>query len=147
MSEEIALEGQGQELTEKTEKRREREHKEDYGHKHKEEKFDLKVWIKDSISIIIGVLFAVVGLEFFIVPNHLLDGGVTGISLLIAGITKLDVSILIFTVLIFAVAAVLNGIETAMYSILVFMAASKTIEFLTNGLEEYTGVTIISEKS
>ncbi len=37
---------------------------------HKEEKFDLRTWIKDSISIIIGAMFAVVGLEFFIVPNH-----------------------------------------------------------------------------
>jgi len=212
---------------------------------HKEEKFDLRTWIKDSISIIIGVVFAVVGLEFFIVPNHLLDGGVTGISLLISGITKMDVSIFIFVInlpfiymgykqvgklfaiktllaiitlsavilllhsyhpkpvtedkllisvfggillgagigfamrggcvldgtevlalwltrkaslqvgeiililniVIFGVAAVLNGIETALYSVLVFMAASKTIEFLTNGLEEYTGVTIISEES
>lgn len=212
---------------------------------HKEEKFDLKIWIKDSISILIGVMFAVVGLEFFIVPNHLLDGGVTGISLLISSITKIDVSIFIFVInlpfiymgykqvgklfaiktllaiitlsvailllhayhpkpitedklliavfggillgagigfamrggcvldgtevlalwltrkaslqvgeiililniAIFGVAAAINGIETALYSVLVFMAASKTIEFLTNGLEEYTGVTIISEKS
>ena len=55
--------------------------------------------------------------------------------------------ILIINVLIFAVAAVLQGIEIALYSILTFMAASKTVDFLTNGIEEYTGVTIISEES
>jgi uncharacterized membrane-anchored protein YitT (DUF2179 family) len=250
MSEETTTEGQGQDIIEKKETHHDHhddhhDHHDHHGHHHKEEKFDLKTWIKDSISILIGVMFAVVGLEFFIVPNHLLDGGVTGISLLISGITKLDVSIFIFginlpfiymgykqvgklfaiktflaivtlsviilvlhsfhpkaitedrlliavfggiflgagigfamrggcvldgtevlalwltrkaslqvgeiililNILIFGVAAVLNGIEIALYSILVFMAASKTIEFLTNGLEEYTGVTIISEKS
>ncbi len=39
------------------------------------------------------------------------------------------------------------GIEPASYSILTYFAASKTIDFLLHGLEEYTGVTIISERS
>ncbi len=86
--------GAGQEIPQKREEVAEK-HQEAH---HKEEKFDLRTWIKDSISIIIGVMFAVVGLEFFIVPNHLLDGGVTGISLLISGITKMDVSIFIFVI-------------------------------------------------
>lgn len=203
------------------------------------------MFFKDTLSILVGIAFATVGLEFFIVPNHLLDGGVTGISLLFSFITKVDVSyyiflinlpfifmgykqvgrwfaiktffsivllsvvllvmhafhpaavtrepiliavfggiclgagigfamrggcvidgtevlalfltrktslqvgeiILIINVLIFSVAAFLQGIETALYSILTFMAASRTVDFLTNGIEEYTGVMIISEAS
>lgn len=212
---------------------------------HKEEPFNFRVFVKDTFSVLTGIAFAVIGLEFFIVPNHLLDGGVTGISLLLSFITKLDVSIFIFlinvpfiimgyrqvgklfafktflaiatlsmilmvmhsfhptaltqepilisvfggiclgagigfamrggcvidgtevlalyltrktsmqvgeiiliiNVLVFGVAAALQGIETALLSILTFMAASKTVDFLTNGIEEYTGVTIISEES
>lgn len=224
--------------------RRKHSHKPD-AHAHKEEPFNFKTFAKDTLSILTGIIFATIGLEYFIVPNHLLDGGVTGISLLFSFITKADVSVFIFTinlpfiimgyrqvgklfalktflaivtlsvillimhsfhpsavtnepiliavfggiclgagigfamrggcvidgtevlalfltrktsmqvgeiiliinVLIFAVAAFLQGIETALYSILTFMAASRTVDFLTNGIEEYTGVMIISEES
>lgn len=33
-----------------------------------------------------------------------------------------------------------------MYAILTYLSASKTIDFVVNGLEQYIGVTIISEK-
>ncbi len=55
--------------------------------------------------------------------------------------------ILVVNTLIFLVAAVVLGIETALYSILAFLAASKTVDFIIQGIEEYTGVTIITEKS
>jgi uncharacterized membrane-anchored protein YitT (DUF2179 family) len=45
------------------------------------------------------------------------------------------------------VAAKLLSIETALYSILTYLAASRTLDFLIEGIEEYTGVTIISPKS
>jgi len=200
---------------------------------------------QDIIWIAVGISCATVGLEAFIVPNNLLDGGVTGVSLIMAKLFHMDVSVFIFlinipfiilgfkqvskifaiktftaiivlscvlyllhafhfpiatkdklliavfggfflgagigfamrggsvidgtevlalyltrktsmqvgeiilliNILIFSVAAVLNGLETALYSILTFMAASKTVDFLTNGIEEYTGVIIISEQS
>jgi len=54
--------------------------------------------------------------------------------------------ILILNILIFAVAAIFLDIETAMYAILTYLSASKTIDFVINGLEQYIGVTIISEK-
>jgi uncharacterized membrane-anchored protein YitT (DUF2179 family) len=54
--------------------------------------------------------------------------------------------ILILNILIFGVAAILLDIETAMYAILTYLSASKTIDFVVNGLEQYIGVTIISEK-
>lgn len=60
-----------------------------------------------------------------------------------AGLTIGDV-ILIFNICIFSVAAYLLSLEAALYSILTYMAASKTVTLLIEGIEEYTGVTIIS---
>ena len=53
--------------------------------------------------------------------------------------------ILILNILIFSVAAMFLGMETAMYAILTYLSASKTVDFVVNGLEQYIGVTIISE--
>ena len=39
------------------------------------------------------------------------------------------------------------SIEVALYAILTYLAASKTINFIIEGIEEYTGITIISELS
>lgn len=55
--------------------------------------------------------------------------------------------ILMMNIAIFAVAAYLLSLETALYSILTYLAASKTVDFLIDGIEEYTGVTIISNAS
>lgn len=55
--------------------------------------------------------------------------------------------IMIFNIIIFSVAAYLLSVETALYSILTYLAASKTVDFIVEGIEEYTGVTIISPKS
>lgn len=55
--------------------------------------------------------------------------------------------ILVINILIFVVAAVLFNLETALYSLLTYFAASKSVDFVVHGIEEYTGVTIISEKS
>lgn len=52
--------------------------------------------------------------------------------------------ILVFNVIIFSVAAYLFNIEVALYSTLTFLSASKTVDFVIEGIEEYTGVTIIS---
>jgi uncharacterized membrane-anchored protein YitT (DUF2179 family) len=55
--------------------------------------------------------------------------------------------ILLFNVLIFSVAAYLLSVEVALYSILTYLAASKTVDFILEGIEEFTGVTIISARS
>lgn len=199
---------------------------------------------KSTIFILIGILSAGFGLETFILPGELIDGGATGISLLVAEVTKQPLSIIILlinipfiiigykqmgqafalktilaivglavclavfpypvfsppldkilvsifggfflgagigfamrggavldgtevlaiylsrktsasigdvimviNVVIFSVAAWLLGIPTALYSMLAYLAASKTVDFLIEGIEEYTGVTIISSKS
>lgn len=55
--------------------------------------------------------------------------------------------VLVLNILIFLIVGVAVSWETALYSILTYLSASKTIEFVVNGIEEYTGVTIISEHS
>ncbi len=198
--------------------------------------------IKDSLLLIVGIVAAGFGLEGFLLPNSFIDGGVTGISLLvteltgyplqvliivinipfviigltqigrpfaiksIAAITGLALAItfihypvitsdkllvavfggffiglgigfavrgggvldgtevlaiylsrrtgltigdiiLIFNIAIFSFAAYLLSMETALYSILTYLVASKTVDFVIEGIEEYTGVTIISTHS
>ena len=51
-----------------------------------------------------------------------------------------------FNILLFCSAIFLVGIETAMYSVLTYLSASKTVDFIINGIEEYIGVIIVSEK-
>jgi uncharacterized membrane-anchored protein YitT (DUF2179 family) len=52
--------------------------------------------------------------------------------------------IIVINVIIFSVAAYLLSIEAALYSMITYLAASKTLDFIIEGIEEYTGVTIIS---
>lgn len=197
---------------------------------------------QDAALIAIGVLLAAVGLKCFLLPNGFLDGGVTGISLLVNRLTGISISVLLivlnvpfillaykqlskiftiktvaailmlaatlvfipipvitqdklliaifggfflgagigmsvrggavldgtevlalyinrktilsvgevimyFNVVIFAVAAMLINIETALYAMLTYLCASKTVDFVINGFEEYIALTIISSHS
>jgi len=198
--------------------------------------------IRDSFFILLGIISAAFGLKGFLLPNSFIDGGVTGISLIISESTKLPLSvllvvinlpfifmaystiskqfalrsiiaifllaiivhfvpfpiitndklliavfggfflgmgiglairggsvidgtevlavfisrktaltigdiILIFNILIFGVAAYVFSMEIALYAILTYLAASKTVDFVVSGIEEYVGVTIISDKN
>lgn len=203
----------------------------------------LKEISKDIILIILGIFSAAMGLKGFLLSSHFIDGGVTGISMLVADVSHIPLAILIFiinlpflllgyrklgllfavksavaiaglslclalvnfpdvthdklltavfggvflgagvglsirsgavldgteiaalllskktqvlkvsdviltlNVLIFCAAAFLLGIESALYSILTYLAASKMIDFILNGIEQYTGVTVVSVKS
>ncbi|MBE9583860.1 YitT family protein [Mucilaginibacter sp. JRF] len=55
--------------------------------------------------------------------------------------------ILGINIIIFLIAAIEVTLPTALYSILTYYTASRTINFVIEGLEEYTGVTIISSES
>lgn len=58
--------------------------------------------------------------------------------------TTLGDIIIIINICIFSTAAYFLSIEIAMYSLITYLAASKTLDFIVEGLEEYIGVTIIS---
>ena len=199
-------------------------------------------FIKSFLLITIGILLAGFGLKGFLLPNSFVDGGVTGISLLVTELTGFPLSILlvvinlpffimgymqigkqfalkcilaiiglalvvyfvkypvvtndklliaifggiflgggiglsvrggavldgtevlaiylskkiglsigdvimIFNLIIFSFAAYIINIETALYAILTYFAASKTVDFVIEGIEEYTGITIISDEN
>ncbi|UAB82480.1 YitT family protein [Marixanthomonas sp. SCSIO 43207] len=203
---------------------------------------EIKHEISDFIYLIIGVLSATLGLEGFLLPNSFIDGGVTGISLIVKELTGISLPILIFfinlpflilgyfaiskrfaiksvfgilflslslylipipsitedgiliatfgglflglgigmairggaiidgtevlaiylsrktnltvgnvilifNVLIFLTAAYFLSTEIALYAILTYFAASKTVDFVIDGIEEFMGVTIVSEKN
>ncbi|HMK03784.1 MAG TPA: YitT family protein, partial [Ferruginibacter sp.] len=62
------------------------------------------------------------------------------------GTTMGDIVIFI-NIIIFSAAGYLLGVETAMYALITYMSASKTLDFIIEGIEEYTSVTIISSHS
>ena len=47
------------------------------------------------IMITFGVILAAFALETFLIPNTILDGGVTGISIIISKLSSIPVSILV----------------------------------------------------
>lgn len=55
--------------------------------------------------------------------------------------------IMLINLTIFAVAAFILGLEPALYSILTYLSASRTIDYILHGLEQYTAVTIVSSRS
>lgn len=55
--------------------------------------------------------------------------------------------IIVINIMIFSTAAYFLSIEAALYSMITYLAASKTLDFVIQGIEEYTGVTIISPHS
>ena len=194
------------------------------------------------VMIVFGIASAAFGLKGFLIPNEFIDGGVTGISLLISSLTDWPISILIviinipfiflgykrvdklfaiktsiaiavlslvlyfvnfpivthdkvliavfggfflgagiglcmrggsvidgtdllavyinpktflsigqiilvINVIIFGIAAFFLGIEQALYSILTYLAATQTINYVVQGFDEFTSVTIVSPKS
>ncbi|MBK9639958.1 MAG: YitT family protein [Saprospiraceae bacterium] len=52
--------------------------------------------------------------------------------------------IIVINVIIFSAAAYLLSVEIALYSMITYIAASKTLDFIIEGIEEYIGVTIVS---
>lgn len=55
--------------------------------------------------------------------------------------------IIVINVIIFSAAAYFLSIETALYSLITYLAVSKTLDFVVEGIEEYIGVTIVSSHS
>lgn len=206
---------------------------------YKKFKITVKHNLKDVFLILLGILSASFGFKAFLLTNHFIDGGATGISLLVASLTNIPLYLLIICVnlpfvflgynvigkqfaiktafaigglslalatltfpnitndnllvavfggfflgagigfairggavidgtevlaiylsrkfgttigdviiiiniLIFGTAAYFLGIEVALYSMITYLAASKTLDFIVEGIEEYIGVTIVS---
>jgi len=59
---------------------------------------NLKQTFSESFQISVGILLASIGLKGFLLPNGFLDGGVTGISILISQLSGLNISIVLLIV-------------------------------------------------
>ena len=95
-----------------------------------------------------GGFFLGLGIGLAIRGGAIIDGTEV-LAIFISRKTSLTVGniILIFNLIIFASAAYLLSTEIALYAILTYFAASKTVDFVIDGIEEYIGTTIISDKS
>lgn len=62
------------------------------------------------------------------------------------GVTIGDI-IIVINIVIFSTAAYLLSIEAALYSLITYFAASKTLDFVVEGIEEYIAVNIVSVRS
>jgi len=101
------------------------------------------------LTAVFGGLFIGAGIGLAIRGGSVLDGTEIAALLISRKSHLLNVGdvILILNIFIFIAAAFFLGVEPAMYSILTYVAASKTIEFLIHGVEEYTAITIVSPHS
>jgi uncharacterized membrane-anchored protein YitT (DUF2179 family) len=101
------------------------------------------------LTAVFGGFFIGAGIGLAIRGGAVLDG--TEIAALLVSksnqLLKVGDVILILNIFIFSVAAFILGIESALYSILTYFAASKTIDFLVYGIEEYHGIIIVSPRS
>jgi len=97
---------------------------------------------------IFGGIFLGAGVGFSVRGGGVLDGTeILALYIWRRSEASIGDMIMVFNVIIFSCAAFILGIESAMYSILTYLAASRTLDYLVEGVEAYTGVTIISEKS
>ena len=197
--------------------------------------------VKDAVLIIAGIFSAGLGLKGFLLSSHFIDGGVTGISMLLSSTLQIPLAVLIpiinlpfivmgyrqiglafaikstcaiaglalclalvefpdvtpdllltsvfggffigagiglamrggavldgtevaallisrrnsairvgdiilgMNIFIFSAAAYFLGVDIALYSMLTYFTASKTVDFIIHGIEEYTAVLIVSD--
>jgi uncharacterized membrane-anchored protein YitT (DUF2179 family) len=98
------------------------------------------------LTAVFGGVFLGAGIGLAVRGGAVLDG--TEIAALLIGkrsaVLKVGDVILAFNVVLFLVAMVVLGVEPALYSILTYVSATRTLEFILHGIEEFTAVTIMS---
>lgn len=103
---------------------------------------------QDSLLIaVFGGFFLGAGIGFAIKGGSVIDGT----ELLALYFTRnspysIGDIITILNVVIFSFAAFLIDIDIALYAMLTYMSASRTVDFIIHGIDEYLDITIISDK-
>ena len=104
-----------------------------------------------KLSIIVAVFggaFLGIGIGLVMRAGAALDGiEVLALYTLKRNSFTITEIVLGINIIIFSVAALKFGIETSLYSVLTYFAATKTIDYVVEGIQDYTGMTIISAKS
>lgn len=102
-----------------------------------------------TLTAVFGGFFIGAGIGFAVRGGAVLDG--TEIAALLlskrSNLFKVGDLILAFNIVLFLIAMTVLKVEEALYSILTYVAAAKTLDFVLYGLEQYTAITIISEQS
>jgi uncharacterized membrane-anchored protein YitT (DUF2179 family) len=101
------------------------------------------------LTAVFGGFFIGAGIGLAIRGGAVLDG--TEIAALLISksshLLKVGDVILLLNIVIFSGAAFFLGVEPALYSMLTYFAASKTVDFLLHGIDEFNAVIIVSDKS
>jgi uncharacterized membrane-anchored protein YitT (DUF2179 family) len=101
------------------------------------------------LTAVFGGFFIGAGIGLAVRGGAVLDG--TEIAALLISkrshLLKVGDLILIFNVLLFLAAMSLLGVEPALYSILTYVTAARTLDFVIYGLEQFTAITIVSAHS
>jgi uncharacterized membrane-anchored protein YitT (DUF2179 family) len=106
----------------------------------------MPVFTEDKLLIsIFGGVFLGAGIGLSIRGGAVIDGTEV-LAIQVSRKSSLSVGdfIAIFNCVLFLCVAFFVKLETAMYSMLTYAAASKSVDFLLSGIEEYIGITIIS---
>lgn len=101
------------------------------------------------LTAVFGGIFIGAGIGLTIRGNAVLDG--TEIAALIVSrrsdLLKVGDVILGLNVVIFLGAMLVLGVEAALYSILTYAAAARTLDFIIHGIEQYTAILIVSAEA
>ena len=101
------------------------------------------------LTAVFGGFFIGAGIGLAMRGNAVLDG--TEIAALLvskrSALVRVGDVILGLNVVIFLAAAFFLGVESALYSMLTYFAASRTLDFVVHGIEEYTAIIVVSHRS
>jgi uncharacterized membrane-anchored protein YitT (DUF2179 family) len=101
------------------------------------------------LDAVFGGFFLGAGIGLAVRGSAVLDG--TEIAALLisrhSAMVKVGDVILGFNVVLFIIAMAVLGVDAAMYSILTYMSAARTLDFIIHGIEEYVAMTIVSDES
>jgi uncharacterized membrane-anchored protein YitT (DUF2179 family) len=101
------------------------------------------------LTAVFGGFFLGAGIGLAVRGGAVLDG--TEIAALLiskrSAMLKVGDVILLFNVGLFLLAMSILGVEPALYSMLTYAAAAKTLDFVIHGIEEFTAITIVSPES
>jgi uncharacterized membrane-anchored protein YitT (DUF2179 family) len=99
------------------------------------------------LTAVFGGFFIGAGIGLAVRGGAVLDG--TEIAALLiskrASVIRVGDVILGFNVVLFLAAMSVLGVDAALYSILTYVAAAKTLDFVLYGIDEYTAITVMSE--
>jgi uncharacterized membrane-anchored protein YitT (DUF2179 family) len=101
------------------------------------------------LTALFGGFFIGAGIGLAIRAGAVLDGTEI-VALLISkrsAVLKAGDVILGFNVVLFLTALSLLGVEAALYSILTYVAAARTLDFILHGIDEFTAITIVSDEN